>query len=377
MTMPTRTGRKRGNNEGNIYQRPNGLWEARVSLPGGKRKSVYGKTRKAAADAMAALLRDVGQGVTVPTGNLTVAGLLDRWLHDVVRVKNKPRTFESYRDLCRLHITPALGRKPLARLTAADVQRRLNDIARDVSPSMAKHCRDVLRIALNQAVRWKLIPHNVAAATDPPRVMQHEIRPLSASEGKAILAATAGTAYEMPATLALGLGLRRGEVLGLRWADVDLDAGTITVRHQLQKVDGEWGFVEPKSKAGRRTLPIPVFVLTVLKTHRTRQLEARLALGALWTDHDLVCAAATGAPFDPMNLTNRFQACLKRAGLPRMRFHDLRHGCATLLLANGATLKEIQTILGQSDYKSTLVYAHVLPEVLHQNAIRMQSALGG
>lgn len=371
-----RTGRKNGNGEGNIRLRADGRYEARVSLPGGKSKSFYGKTRADVRRAMTAALGDVQSGITVPTGRLTVNQFLDSWLEDVVRVKNKIKTLESYRGIVRTHIAPGLGSRALARLTPQDVQRFLTEKGKTASPSMVKHIRDVLRIALSQAVRWRMIAHNPAAATESPRVEQREIRALSLDEARGILAAFKGNRYEMPVTLALCLGLRRGEVLGLRWVDVDLDAATLTVRHQVQFIAREWQFVEPKSKESRRTLPLPTFLVEALRAHRTRQLEQRLAVGPVWHDYDLVCPTEVGTPQHGLNLTHRFQARLKAVGLPPMRFHDLRHGAATVLLAQGASIKEIQVILGHSDYKSTLVYSHIVPELMRQNADRMQAAFG-
>ena len=178
--------------------------------------------------------------------------------------------------------------------------------------------------------------------------------------------------------MGLSLGLRRGELLGLRWRDVDLDAGTLTVRHQVQKQGGDWRFVEPKSRESRRALPMPPFLVESLRAHRTRQLAQRFAAGPIWQDHDLVFPTEVGTPQDGMNVTHRFAAQLRAAGLPHMRLHDLRHGAATLLLASGFTLREVQEILGHSTFRMTAdIYGHISQDVKRQWSERMQRAFGG
>jgi integrase len=164
---------------------------------------------------------------------------------------------------------------------------------------------------------------------------------MSMEEARALLAAFKGTRWAALNATALTLGLRRGALLGLRWADVDLNAGTLSVRCRVQKHEGEYRFVPPNSKEGRRTLPIPAPLIATLREHRQRQLEERVRLGPTWQDWDLRFRTAVGTPQDGMNVTHRFQERLRKAGLPPMRFHDLRQSAATLLLANGFTLKEI------------------------------------
>jgi integrase len=179
-------------------------------------------------------------------------------------------------------------------------------------------------------------------------------------------------------TVALGLGLRRGELLGLRWQDIDLDSATLTVRHQLQRHDNVWVFVEPKSKAGGRVLPLPAFLIDELRAHRTRQLEDRLKAGPLWEEWSLVFCTQAGRPLHAPNVWQEFQKGLTKAGLPRMPLHGLRHGTATMLLAQGASAREIQAVLGHANISTTLgIYAHVAPELMRENADRMQRALVG
>jgi integrase len=377
-TERKRSSKKRANNEGSIRLRADGLYESRVTLPGGKRKSFYGKTHDEVRRNLTEALRSRDQGLPVPTGKQTLAQFLEQWLEEVVKNKNRYRTHESYRGLVRTHIVPGVGKKRLTALTAQDVQRFLNETAKSASPSMVKKVRDVLRIALGQAVRWRLVAYNAAALTQAPRVAKHEVTPLTMAEANAIMAAFQDTRLEALVPVALTLGLRRGEVLGLRWSDLDLDEGTMKVRFQAQRQDGEWRFVEPKSKESQRTLPMPPFLVERLRSHRTRLLEERMAAGPAWRDYDLVFPTEVGTPQDGMNVTHRFQARLKKAGLPRMRFHDLRHGAATVLLNNGFTLKEVQEILGHSTYRMTAdIYGHISQDVRRDWGERMQRAFGG
>lgn len=367
---------KRANGEGLIRQRADGRWEARVTLPDGKRHSIYGKTQEAVRDQLLTLRQNIREGRAVAANRLTLGAFLTEWLEEVVKVRNAYTTYQSYEGIVRVHVAPALGRHRLAKLTAQQVQVFLNEKAKTSSARIVKYCRDVLRIALGRAVKWRLIAENVAALTEPPRIERTPIAALSREDARAILAAFKGDVLEVPVTLALTLGLRRGEVLGLRWADVDLDQAIITVRFQVQYQGGEWRFRAPKSQESRRTLPAPPFLIETLREHRRRQLAARLALGAAWQDYDLVCPTELGTPQHGMNVTHRFQRGLARKGLPAMRFHALRHGTATLLLAQGVDARTIMEILGHSQISTTLnTYAHVGAELKRGVAERMQVAL--
>lgn len=196
------------------------------------------------------------------------------------------------------------------------------------------------------------------------------------TQARTFLDAIRGDRLEALYAVAVALGLRQGEILGLRWADVDLDVGKITVCQALQRVDGRLTFVEPKSRRSRRTIPMPPTVARALRAHRARQLEERLTGGPDWNEHDLVFVSTTGTPLDGRNLTRRFQAVLERAGLPRMRFHDARHTCASLLLAQGVQPRVIMETLGHSQIGLTLnTYAHVIPELQREAAERMEEVL--
>lgn len=206
----------------------------------------------------------------------------------------------------------------------------------------------------------------------------HEIRPLNPEQARALLTAAREHRLEALLTVAVSLGLRQGEALGLPWSAVDLEAGTLSVRQSLQRVKRTWQFVEPKSERSRRTVALPGVAVSALRAHRVRQLEERLLAGSRWQDTGLVFTTSIGTPVELSNLTKEFRKLLAKAGIPRIRFHDLRHTAATLLLAQGVDPRTIMETLGHSQISLTLnTYSHVLPVLQQQAASRMNAALGG
>lgn len=369
--------KKRGNGEGSISLRQDGRWEARVRLPNGKRPTVYGETRKEVQDKLRELNRSIEQGVQVGVKRPTLRQFLEQWLEEVVKPNNAFKTYQSYSQTCRNHIIPMLGTVPIDKLTAQDVQSFYTKKTRQgASANTVRYCRIVLRIALNQAVRWRLVSYNAAAVTTPPRVERKQVRAMEFDEAQAILNTFKGNRLEPLVATGLMCGLRQGELLGLRWSQVDLDDAVIAVRFQVQKQDGAWVFKETKSRESR-TVDIPEFVVDMLRAHRTSQKEDRLKAGSLWQDYDLVFPTEVGTPHDRLNITHRFQRQLKRAGLGHMRFHDLRHGAATLMLAQGEELKVVSEVLGHSQTSTTLnIYAHAMRARKRQAAGRLQQQFG-
>ena len=262
------------------------------------------------------------------------------------------------------------------------------------SASQCRYARNVLRAALGRAVRLGLVTRNVAALADPPRVTRRTIQPLTVDQCRTLLT-VASAPFVGPkqstrtsrlgplVTTALALGLRIGEALGLSWQDVDLDTGHVTVRQQLQKLSKEPPrLVAPKSDAGRRTVVAPAVVLDALRQLRQQQRRDRLRAGARWRPlagmDDLVFTSRTGHPLHPASVRRDFLALLTRGGLPARRLHDLRHSCATLLLAQGVQPRVVASALGHTDVRLTLqTYAHVLPDLQRDAAQKMQQALTG
>jgi len=231
------------------------------------------------------------------------------------------------------------------------------------------YARAVLRRALNHALRDSLVARNVATLTEPPKAEQHMVEPLSASQARRLIEASADDRLGPLFARAMLTGLRQGELLALRWQDVDLDGGILAVRHTLTRRDGKPVLTAPKTNKSRRTLALPAAAIAVLKDQRKRQLESRLFAGSRWHDWELVFGSSVGTPLNPANVSHRLTAILDAAGLPHQRFHDLRHCCASLLLAQGIPAKTIMEQLGHSQISLTLnTYAHLAPALMKDAA---------
>lgn len=378
--------KQRGHGEGTITHRSDGRWVAAVSLgwttgPDGKskrkRKYLYGATRREVAEKLKVVLREQQQGLPVATERQTMAQFLDKWLADVVKPSVRPKTYASYAQIVRIHLTPALGRHQLSKLTPDQVQSMMNDkLASGLSPRTVQYIRAVLRQALNQALRWGVVARNVATLVDPPKTRRHDIAFLTPDQARSFLATVRGDRLEALYTVAVALGIRQGESLGLRWQDVDFDAGTLTVRYALQRVDGALRLVEPKSAESRRTVVMPTSVAAALMAHRDRLSFEKAAAGPRWVDSGLVFTTPKGTPLDARNVTRHFKARLADAGLPDMRWHDLRHTCASLLLAQGVPARTVMEVLGHSQISLTMnTYAHVMPEMKRDAAAAIDRLL--
>ncbi|MGE0520932.1 MAG: tyrosine-type recombinase/integrase [Candidatus Binatia bacterium] len=388
--------KKRGQRDGSIFQRADKRWCAIVSLGwrNGKRhrKHFYGRTRRDVQGQLTAALRAHQQGLPVDPERQTVAEFLHRWLDDCCTPRLRLKTLRSYRDTVRLHLNPQLGRIPLAKLAPQHVQACLKHLAAapaasrrgagrsapaGLSSVSVAYARTVLRAALNRALRWGLVARNVAALVDPPRIARKEVAPFTLDEARQFIDAIRGDRLEALYTVALALGLREGEALGLRWDDIDLDGATLNVRQQLQRVTGKGlQLVELKTERSRRTLALPRAVARALRAHRVQQMEERLLAGSRWVDSGQVFTTRRGTPLDAANALKAFKRALHKAGLRDQRFHDLRHGAATLLLAQGVQPRAIMDLLGHSQVGVTLnLYSHILPEVRRDTARQMDALL--
>ena len=300
-----------------------------------------------------------------------------------------------YDDLVRLHIAPVLGKKPLAKLTPAHVRAFLNDKLTTPQPSRkkpkegqepepgaplsartVKHILVTLRGALDTATKDGLVPRNVAALVDPPRMVRREPQAFTPEQALRYIDAARDDRLEALFTAAVSIGLRQGEILGLQWKDVDLEAGALAVRHALQRVNKRLALVEPKSVTSRRAIMLPRVLVSALCAHRTRQETERQWAGDRWQETGHVFTSTIGTPLDARNVIRRHRAILKAAGLPPLRFHDLRHSAATLLLAQGVSPRYISDLLGHSQVSFTMqTYAHVLPHVQREVADKMDAIL--
>jgi integrase len=361
--------KRRAHGDGSIFKRASdGRWVGILDLgyTDGKRqrKTVYGKTRREVADALKAVQQQHEQGLPVAGEKQTVAAYLASWLTTVVKPNVRTSTYASYERIVRCHIVPAIGQVPLLKLTGQDVQRFLAKMQATHAPSYVRLCRTVLRIALQQALRWRLVATNAAQFTNLPRTTPSPRAFLTPDQARVLLHAAANTRYETLYRVALSLGLRRGEVLGLRWQDLDFDNMTLRVEGQLQYLKGQGlQWLPPKTATSRRTLPLPAVLAQSLRQHRHRQLQERLIAGSTWHDTGLVFTTGIGTGIHAATIQKDFTALLERAGLPPMTFHSLRHSCATLLAAQDVQARVVMEILGHSNIDITLgLYTHALAE---------------
>jgi integrase len=374
-----RRGRRRANGDGSITQRSDGRWCGRLSLPDRKRQSFYGhsyaEVRGKLRDAHAAL----GQGLALPDDRLTLATFLERWLSESVLPSVRHRTALRYAQLVHTHIVPELGTAPLSKLTPQHVQQFLNAKGKaGLSPRTVQYLRVTLVRALGEAERWSLVPRNVARLVPGPHVPRREVSPLSPEQARCLLTSLKEDPHYALYYLALASGLRQGELLGLHWEDIDFDDRRLRVRYGLTWQDGSAVFAEPKTTRSRRTLALDSDTISVLRAHKSHQSGQRLRAGRSWQDQDLVFTNALGGPLEGTGVTQHFRRALERGGLPRMRFHDLRHGAASLLLSRGVSLRVVMERLGHSQIGVTAnTYAHVIPELDREAADLIGGALTG
>ena len=376
---------KRGNGEGSIYPirgndgKVKGYRAAYVvhTADGVKRRYLSGKRRKDVRDKLAEALSDRSGGLVFDVGAMTVGEYLERWLKDSVRGTVRMSTYERHEGIIRTHLTPALGRIRIKNLTPAHVRGLHREkLDAGLAPATVRKIHSTLHKALSQAVSDGLIPRN-AAAIKAPRPDPEEIHPLSADEASALLEAARGDRFRALYVLAITTGLRRGELLGLRWRDVDLEHGVLRVGRALVREGGRYRLGETKTKRGHRSIRLASQAVSALGAHRKRQLEERIRLAGLYEDQDLIFATQKGTPLNPENLVKRsFKPLLEWTGLPEIRFHDLRHTCATLLLGRGVHPKLVQELLGHATIAMTLdTYSHFLPSMGDQTARAMEAAL--
>jgi integrase len=379
--MSSRKGR-RGHGEGSVYRRSDGHWAGMLDLGwiDGKRKrrSVSGRTRAEVVKKLNELQRAKEQGADLAARPRTVEQWMNEWLNEIkVHDGTRQSTLDRYGQVTRTHIIPALGRKRIDRLTPGDVQSFVNGLAGKVAASSVVKIHGVLRAALSDAERLDLVPRNVARAVRAPRLGRVERPILTPDQAREVLHAVSDHRNEAIVVIALTMGMRRGEILGLKWDDVDLEKRTLWIRRALQRVNGELTMVEPKTHRSRRALPLPALVVPALERHKARQAKERLAAGPAWQDHGLIFTSVIGTPLEPRNVHHWFCQLRASLGLDWLRFHDLRHACATFLLANGVDPRTVMDVLGHSTIRLTMdTYGHALPERMFNAASVIDGVLG-
>jgi integrase len=378
--------KQRGHGEGSIgfY---GGRWVAQATVDAGERRRFYGKTRAEANAKLQGALGAVRAGLPVPTDRLTVAEYLDDWLTGASRAL-RPSTASTYERHIRLHILPTLGRLPIARLRPEQLDRLYAGLlAKGLSRTSVQHIHAILRRSLSQATRRGVIARNPTDLVDPPGRDHPEMQVLSIEQARALLAAARRprhAALEALYVLALTTGMRRGELLALRWADVDVSRRTLTVTGTLQRVNRPSGTstlerAQPKTKTSMRQIPLTAAAVDALKRHTQRQGQQRVVAGSEWADTGLVFTNERGGAVEPRNLLSRsFAPLLAAAGIPHVRFHDLRHTAATLMAAQGVHTKVVSEMLGHASIGITLdLYSHVTPSMAQQAVTAMESLFDG
>jgi integrase len=367
--------RRRG--EGTIRQRPDGVWEARLTVDNGKRKSLYAPTEDALLTKLRQAQRDLEDGVDLSAETMTVAQFLDKWLAASVRPSVKIKTYEGYESICRIRVKPRIGSKKLTKLTALDLQSLYTNLATaGLSPRSVHHTHRVLHRAFVQAQRWNLIARNLCDGAQGPRATRSEMKVWTPDEADAFLHATRKHRMHALYVLALTTGMRQGELLGLKWADLDLAASTLAVRRSLQWQRGNGcAFVEPKTTRSRRRVHLSQRAIAALRAHKDGQAWARREAAEAWQDQDLVFCDPLGGVVAPSHQTAVFKSAAEAAGLPVIRFHDMRHTAATILLARGVHVKLVSEMLGHSTIVLTLdTYSHLIP-AMHGDAASVMDAV--
>ncbi|MFD9812440.1 tyrosine recombinase XerC [Streptomyces sp. NPDC059080] len=367
------TPRKRNpNGAGTITQRKDGRYQAAVYVlqPDGTRarKYAYGKTWTECDTKRRALLDKADQGIPVPTRSAKLAEWLPYWLEEIVKPQRKRTTAAKYETHIRLYLVPELGKKSLEKLSARDVRTALSKISKANTSATAKESHRVLRSALSAACREELITRNVAKLVEAPKVDTYEGQLWTLEQTLAFILVSRRDPLYAAFMLAVGLGLRRGEIVGLRWQDVDLDGRTVQIRKQRQRVRGEYYEDDTKNRR-KRTLPLPLLCVAPLRWQRLRQEAMRIKAGAGWHESDLIFTTRTGQPVEGSNALRSFHRLTAKADLPRIRVHDARHGAATLLAAGNVHPRVAMEILGHSKISVTMdIYTHV-PDALKREAV--------
>lgn len=363
---------KRGNGEGTLIVR-NGSFRCQIVVAG-KRRSVTAKSKAELRRKVRDLQSNADKGILPPPRSITVERHLNEWLENIIKPSRRPRTYQGYKQLTRCYILPELGAIRLVDLQPGHLQKLYGQMQdKGLSANTVQRVHNVLRRSLRHALEAGLVPRNVATAAHRPTAKRRDMTVLSREQAKALIAAAKGTRHAALITLALYTGMRIGELLGLRWRDVDLDRAALSVTQQLG-VDG--AFSEPKTGAGRRRINLSPAEVEQLRVQKVAQEDTKLLIGSEWQEHDLVFCTHSGRSLGYRNVVRDFKGLLQRAGLPDMRFHDLRHTAATLMLLGDVPVKVVSERLGHADIRITLdTYSHVLPTMGKEAAAKMHQLL--
>lgn len=376
--------------KGHIRKRGKESWSIIIDLgrdETGKRRQKWATVRGLRADAereLRRLLTSLDQGTFVEPNKLVVGEYLEQWLKNYAKSSVSGKTFERYADIVRSHLIPAFGSIPLLKLQPLHIQgyytKALESGRRNglggLSAQTVLHHHRVLREALNRAIKWRLLIRNPADAVEPPKPEHKDMRALTETETAKLLERARSSKAYMPVLIAVTTGMRRGELLALRWKDVDLNNAGLSVRQSLEQTKEGLRFKQPKTTKGRRTIALPSLLVDALRVHKAEQAKVRLMMGPGYQDHGLVYANPDGTPYPPDSLTATFRSMVRKTALVGVRFHDLRHTHATQLLLQGVHPKIVSERLGHATVSITLdLYSHVLPGMQEDAALKVDAAL--
>lgn len=374
--------------KGHIRKRGKRSWAVILDIGedlNGKRRqkwhSVKG-TKKDAEDELARLINELRNGIYVESHKISTKDFLLKWLEHI-KSKVAPSTHEGYEAIVMKYLIPKLGRFELTKLKPLHIESFYAEALKNgrlkgtggLSKQTVLHFHRVLKEALNQAVKWKMLTVNPCHAVEPPKPDRFEIRALDSDASLELLEAIKESCVYPATFFAVMTGLRRGEVLGLRWQDVDLQNGVLHVMQTVQQIYKRIEFRQPKTNRSRRPVIIPQIALDMLRKHKASQAENRLALGAAYQNNGLVFAREDGSPWSPDAFTSAYRSAVAIKFGKKVRFHDLRHSHATQLLKQGVHPKVVSERLGHSSISITMdIYSHVLPGMQEEAASKIDAA---
>jgi len=369
--------KRRGNHEGSIYQRKDGKWRAQITLEG-RRLSFTAKTRRECQDWIKNTVNQIDEGLTYSSTKITLEGYLDDWLTSK-KASVQESTYIHYEQLSRTYIKPKIGRKRLKDVRPEHIQRLYNRLQEEkVGVPTIEKVHIVLHSAFSQAAKMGILPRNPVTATIPPRPTAKEMQIYDDSQVSQMLVTAKGHRWEALYQLAVTTGMRQMEILGLKWTDLDWSRQVIRVERQLTRPKGictEVRFSQPKTKYARRSIALGSQTIQHLRTHYQNQFEEIQVAGENWSDHGLIFTTSNGTPIHPRNLLRNYKALLRDAGLPKIRFHDLRHTAASLMLNHGIPVIVVSRRLGHARPSITLdIYGHFIP-TMQSEAARLMDEL--
>lgn len=334
------------------------------------------RTKKEAEKDLAKIITELENKTFILPEKITFKEHLEYWMENHVKVNLSPTTIWGYDSIIKKHINPILGHIELQKLRPVDIQQYYNIKKDELSGKTLTQHHRVIRKALDYAYKLQMIPNNPADAVEPPKPKKYKAKVLTREEIKALLKALEGDKLEVPINLCLALGLRRGELLALKWEDINFKEGTIHIRRNLVRAGNKLVLKEPKSETSNRLLKLSPTLLKMLKKHRKKQLELKMLLGELFEDNNFVFTKNNGELINPATFSHQFSDFLKKNNLPQIRLHDLRHTNATLMLQSNIAPKIASNRLGHSTITITMdLYSHVLTDMEEETAKKLDEIL--